>query len=852
MAFDRFQNAVSGSDSYFSPQKNQVSLTDIGRLPQPYPLPEFPLSEDANLYTPWAAPDDFQKFMDCAQTNPKNIFERTQMDANQCGSEADLYGLVSNILEDADQLDTTFAEETQGSLKSVWSPNTMRQNSLQQYFTPELKMQPNSSFQPGPGYSDPHLKALRQFPGKDPQLRADCFQHLSDFESDSLWLLSPCNGDAQAYSMPEAELPRPPGLELPPGASSYMSKARAGKAQEFSTAVKDEGLCGVARALDPSCSLQAGRPSESYFGDYSDDFGAGRAKPKMHKPLSMQEMSKLAASMQAMLMGEQESTYSREPPLNRALNHRHYEDSMAEQKSLLYPRMPPALQYKRDVQRDFEEQRGSDLGKRQSPPCDFYPKDYAGPGQQQCDYFQTLPSPQAVKISTSSGANEPGLNQYASLYAQSSQYHGQAKQMSRADMVGAGALGLTRFPAPSVSDLRSLLSSQQLQRGSGQNCMPDCSQGDMGDSLQGRPGQGPGCGSLRRGQGNGGAGDGPDMDLHTEKTRMHGSALAADSFAPQCFMEGRNKPLCGDRKQGLLQNPYLELLGSLYGPPALQHSNQGKPQPSPFLPLLYPAMGGPRQGGFSSLQSRSSHPYNSLMDFDFMPEGEAAIFNPYLQEAMGLAAGGDGPLPGFLSSLRGPRLGRSRGGPTNQLHQHLEECCEQWRLLEKERKKSEGILTKTYPGKRISVGGSNPLPKVPHNPSRVDRLIVDQLREQAKVVSVLGRMERLRSVPLHANVCTMLDRHLEAIYSTQARRREELQSSSTRQRPGAALLNEDRDILLLAVALRDLASTTRKSRTALWCALQMTLPKSSHGLEASEADSYPAAETQLERITAVF
>ena len=60
------------------------------------------------------------------------------------------------------------------------------------------------------------------------------------------------------------------------------------------------------------------------------------------------------------------------------------------------------------------------------------------------------------------------------------------------------------------------------------------------------------------------------------------------------------------------------------------------------------------------------------------------------------------------------------------------------------------------------------------------------------------------------------------------------------------------DILLLAVALRDLASTTRKSRTALWCALQMTLPKSSHGLEASEADSYPAAETQLERITAVF
>lgn len=576
----------------------------------------------------------------------------------------------------------------------MWSPKTIAQNSLQQYFTPELKMQLSSGFQTGLGFPDPQAKALRQLTGKEAQLRTDCLQHLSDFESDSLWLLPSCNGDAQSYPMVETELPRPPGLELPPGASAYMTKAQSGKAHEFGVVGTDRGLCGVAGALEPGCGPTVGRQSDSYFGDYVEDFGMGRAKLKAQKPLSMQEVSKLAANMQAMLMGEQESVYSRELSQNRQMNHRHYENEAAtDQKSLLYPRIPPAVQFKRDVQRDFEDQRGSSLGKRQSPPCDFYPKDYMGPGQQQCDYFQSLPSPQPIKNSiSSSSANEPNLNQYVSLYAQASQYHGQGKQMARADSMGGGALGI-RFPAPSASDLRSLLTTKQMQRGHVQSCMPDFGQGDMGASLQGRPGPGSGCGSMesqRRGQCNGGAGDGPDMDPRTEKPRMHGSGLAADACAPQCFMEGKTKPPCGDKKQGLLKNPYLELLGSLY-PQGLQHSTQGKPQqPAPFLPLLYPPLGGPRQGGCNPLPTRSSHPYGSLMDFgELTAEGEAIGFNPYLQEAMGLAAGGDGPLPGFLSALRGPRLGRGgRGGAANQpLHQHLEECYEQWRLLEKERKK---------------------------------------------------------------------------------------------------------------------------------------------------------------------
>lgn len=44
------------------------------------------------------------------------------------------------------------------------------------------------------------------------------------------------------------------------------------------------------------------------------------------------------------------------------------------------------------------------------------------------------------------------------------------------------------------------------------------------------------------------------------------------------------------------------------------------------------------------------------------------------------------------------------------------------------------------------------------------------------------------------------------------------------------------EILLLASAVKDLCSSTRKARTALWCALQMTLPKT---------NSYPEERDEL-------
>ncbi|XP_059054502.1 meiosis-specific coiled-coil domain-containing protein MEIOC-like [Achroia grisella] len=155
-----------------------------------------------------------------------------------------------------------------------------------------------------------------------------------------------------------------------------------------------------------------------------------------------------------------------------------------------------------------------------------------------------------------------------------------------------------------------------------------------------------------------------------------------------------------------------------------------------------------------SLLMRNRPPPNQLnVDVSFLPDN--APFNLGLGALLGPSPPVPPPvLPSPMLDL--PLLApfyamrNMRGAATSSgiLHARLDSCYEQWRQLERERKRTEARLALAYPGRAVSSSNSIPVPRLPPCPTRVDRLTVDMLREHTKVLTLMGKMETLR-----ASVC---------------------------------------------------------------------------------------------------
>ncbi|XP_010178455.1 PREDICTED: uncharacterized protein C17orf104 homolog, partial [Mesitornis unicolor] len=873
---DAFSSVMTGSGSLYGCYKSQNE--ENVELPQTYSssllTSEYSAPVDSSLlYTPWSTCADDPKQPAAAQisTNP-----RIQPERNDYGSETDLYGLVSNILEEQDKSQPYCAEgNCPSNLKSVWPMNATR-ISEHHDLLPETKRPVVGAVSQQGFYSSESVSAAEK-------------QYLQNGNLASQQKVEECYGFAGINLEEQCSYPSRSdhanccsvqtneNTRTTPGYQSYPYVRNTFTPQAgYSEAVKDSGADAYSYGRE-KVSLKGAdvqlhqKRAETFlpqfhrynenadYGRYTEYPHASKAKPNRSN-CSLQENKKP-------VNGTTET-----PPLDaepytklfqvKSGTQKKIEDIISDQQNFTFPK---AIGLRSEKQFANEASFCADFGQK----FEYALKPFAaGAGNSDCangvgkqqfsksdlqnsEYCKSLPllpalanpvaganvRPAWMNVQPKTAASVPfqnpspllKLNNHLPAFPKCSSHSNDIFQLS-----------------PSNFPLSSNLFHKYCQDN------PSFSSSfDFGSKTAERARAAPCIESLVRG------GEESLIEYLSEKRLKQPNGLC-DNYSAQRFgiFENINKhrfqlklpsdhyDLEGQKHtDGLLQNMYQDLMESQF---SLRQGSSDSAAVNPLTCLQAPSfssncmMGDFRRSqqlGSSAFPLRSARLFGRsvvpLMEaHDLFSQDDLKRFYPYINDKMH----GDGSFPGFVPAFGIQRQVKTHSGPASELHVRLEECYEQWRALEKERKKTESALAKNFQGKKVSSANNTPIPRLTSNPSRVDRLIVDQLREQARVVTLLGKMERLRSSPLHTNISAALDKHRELIHVVQSRRKEEIVNASNQQRQRAPRCQNDRDVFALALAIKDMSAATRKARTTLWCALQMTLPRSAAGRVDAERE----------------
>ncbi|XP_038143130.1 uncharacterized protein moto [Cyprinodon tularosa] len=627
------------------------------------------------------------------------IKNRTLTDAN-CDGEADLQGLVSNILDEADSQDS-FYSQSLPTWNPVWSPKTLKEELLQ-YFPPEPKTFNNSSFISNHQLHDTSKKRQQQLGDKD-------VHELSYLPrgpaANQQW---PFNlPDAGNYSIRPQKLP--PGLLTtnkvaadlsqlqqykPPSMPPYTGRGNDAPLKNFPV------LSDIFRPQNDAINLS--------LEDSPDDlYTQNKINPFFNEHHVPEDMNQLVSSFQSFMPSDHDSSCLEDFP------------------NTPQPTMDMLTRHLEPMQNGEVREPNFQFDDLQDPP--EFSSDHR-------EYFLKLKAFPANRSIPNLRQSKPIVNHKPSMN-QFSKHHTRQSQKIRSQM-------------------------------------------------------------------------------EKEYKMMETSGFTGEGFSRRHMAERD--------KQRFSQNPFFGFQGNMQSQRRARENlliGAGNVQQLTSLPC---SLNDIRRYSNMIMNPNLSSSHAPHINMNGMGStNDAAAFNSFISDMKDHRD--ESAYHGVASAGTASQM-MNEGGPAFQIHFYLDECYQQCRSLEKERKKTEVILKKAFPGRRNTMMTNVNAPKTPLRLTRVDSLIFTQMKEQAMVEGLFDRMEHLCGVSLPINIHAALKRHDMAICVTQTRFKED--GNPTKQQQPGINFSEDRGNMLMVTALKDLTATTRGLQTAVWRALQMTLPKS--------------------------